>query len=171
VGEIVVGPDDPAAPEIVVLLERHLEFAYANSPHADVHALDATRLTAPNISFFSAREAGRVLGVGAMKELDPSHGELKSMHTAIEARGRGVGRCMVDHLIKLAVERGYSRVSLETGAVEAFIPALSLYRSVGFIECGPFADYRLSPNSTFMTLELSSSEHHSFADRRSGSPA
>ncbi|MBV9485544.1 MAG: GNAT family N-acetyltransferase [Frankiaceae bacterium] len=153
-GELAVAADSPSRADVMALLERHLEFAYANSPHADVHALDATRLTADGISFFSVRDDGELLGVGAIKELDPTHGELKSMHTAIAARGRGVGRLMVNHLLSVAAARGYTRVSLETGVGDAFAPALGLYDSIGFVRCEPFADYVPSEHSTFMTMEL-----------------
>jgi putative acetyltransferase len=149
-----VAPDDPTVDDVQELLARHLEFAFASSPHADVHALDVERLTAPTITFFSLREDGVLLGVGAIRQLDAQHVELKSMHTAIAARGRGVGRAMVLHLLDVARSRGCTRVSLETGSTEVFAPALALYDSVGFARCGPFADYRPSDFSTFMTLEL-----------------
>jgi putative acetyltransferase len=153
-GQVIIEADDPTAPEVKALLARHLAFAFANSPHADVHALDATRLAAPGISFFAARDGGVVLGVGAIKELDQHHGELKSMHTAQEARGRGIGRLMLDHLLGVARSRGYQRVSLETGATAVFAPAHRLYESAGFVRCEPFADYRRSDFSIFMTLDL-----------------
>jgi putative acetyltransferase len=153
-GDLVVGADSPANDDVMALLERHLEFAFASSPHADVHALDSGRLMAPEIAFFSVRDDGRLLGVGAIKELDRSHGELKSMHTAVAARGRGVGRLMVRHLLEVAASRGYTRVSLETGTGAPFAPALALYKSVGFVVCDPFADYSPSDHSTFMTIVL-----------------
>jgi putative acetyltransferase len=152
--EFVVGADDPSAPDVVALLERHLAFAWRHSPPEDVHALDAAGLVADGVSFFSVREDGALVGVGALKHLDDDHAELKSMHTAAAARGRGVGRAMVDHLIRVAITRGYRRVSIETGSTEPFAPARALYTSAGFDACPPFADYGPSPNSFFMTLEL-----------------
>lgn len=151
----VVGPDDPVAPDVQALLVRHLAFANDHSPPEDVHALDVTALQVPSITFVSARADGSLLGVGAIKELDPTHAELKSMHTTVEARGRGVGRAVLTHLLGLATARGYQRVSLETGSMDAFGPARAMYLSVGFAACGPFADYAESPYSTFMTLHLS----------------
>ena len=97
---------------------------------------------------------GDLLAVGALKQLDAEHGELKSMHTAAAARGRGIGAAMVEHLLDVARGRGLRRVSLETGSMDAFVPARTLYARYGFAECGPFGDYSPSPNSTFMTLEL-----------------
>lgn len=97
---------------------------------------------------------GSLLGVGALKQLDGRHGELKSMHTTEVARGRGIGRAMVDHLIGVARDRGFRRVSLETGSMAAFAPAQSLVASAGFRPCGPFGDYRPSRNSILMTLPL-----------------
>jgi putative acetyltransferase len=132
----------------------HHAFAKRHSPPEDVHALDLAGLLAENVSFFSIREDGELLGVGALKQLDELHAELKSMHTAEAARGRGVGRAMVDHLVGIARSRGCHRVSLETGSMEAFAPARALYASAGFETCEPFAGYRPSPNSVCMTLEL-----------------
>jgi putative acetyltransferase len=151
-GEISV--DDPQADDVRRLLERHLAFANTHSPPEDVHALDVAGLLDPAITFFSFRSNGELLAVGALKRLDEDHAELKSMHTAEEARGRGIGRAMVDHLLGIARQRGFRRVSLETGSMAAFVPARSLYASVGFEECAPFGDYFASPNSTCMTLSL-----------------
>jgi putative acetyltransferase len=150
----VVAPDDPADGDVQLLLQRHLEFANTHSAPEDVHALDVTGLQIPEITFVSIRDDGQLLGVGAIRELDPTHGELKSMHTAAEARGRGVARAILMHLLELARSRGYRRVSLETGSMAAFIPARTMYASVGFVECPPFADYWETPNSTCMTMEL-----------------
>jgi putative acetyltransferase len=149
-----ISTDDPRAGDVRELLERHLEFARLHTPPEDVHALGIDGLLDPAVTFFSIRIGGELLAVGALKQLDAGHAELKSMHTAEAARGRGIGRAMVDHLIWVARERGVSRVSLETGSQPAFAPARSLYARAGFTPCGPFGDYRPSPSSTFMTLEL-----------------
>ena len=111
-------------------------------------------LLAPDVSFFSFRRNGELLGVGALKTLNPLHAELKSMHTAEAARGQGVGRTMVEHLIGVARTLGVRRVSLETGTMAAFAPARSLYSHLGFEPCEPFGSYRPSPNSVCMTLRL-----------------
>jgi putative acetyltransferase len=153
-GALVVGPDDPRAEDVRALLGIHLDFGRRHSPPEDEHALDVAGLLADGVSFFSVREEGRLLGVGALRMLDDSHAELKSMHTAEAARGRGVGRVMVEHLLGVARERGCHRVSLETGSMAAFAPARALYASVGFVPCEPFAEYRPSRNSVYMTLEL-----------------
>lgn len=150
----VVATDDPLRDDVRALLEQHLAFANEHSPPEDVHALDVEGLLDPAVTFFSLRVDGELLGVGAVKQLDHEHVELKSMHTARAARGRGIGRRMVQHLLDVAAERGARRVSLETGSMAAFAPARSLYANAGFTECEPFADYQPSPNSTFMTLVL-----------------
>jgi len=146
--------DDPTADDVRQLLQRHLEFAHAHSPPEDVHALDVDGLLDPAVTFFSFRLDGELLGIGALQRLDVGHAELKSMHTAHAARRRGIGRAMVDHLVGVARHRGFRRVSLETGSMSAFAPARSLYAAAGFGPCGPFGDYRASPNSTFLTLWL-----------------
>jgi putative acetyltransferase len=150
----VIEVDDPRRDDVRALLEQHLGFAREVTPPEDVHALELDGLLDPAITFFSLRMDGELLGVGALKQLDPEHAELKSMHTAIAARRRGVGRAIVDHLVAVAVSRGVRRVSLETGAGEAFAPARSLYAGAGFVPCGPFGDYAAGPNTAFMTRAL-----------------
>jgi putative acetyltransferase len=150
----LISVDDPRAEDVRALLERHLAYAYAHTRPEDVYALDVEALLDPAVTFFSYRVDGEVLGVAALKRLDHEHAEIKSMHTAEAARGRGVGRALVQHLIGVARERGYRRLSLETGSGPAFAPARALYASAGFEACGPFADYNGSPNSSYMTLSL-----------------
>ena len=155
-----ISADDPRSADVRELLERHLEFANSHGPPEDVHALDLDGLLDPAVTFFSLRRDGELLGVGALKQLDGCHAELKSMHTAEAARGRGVGRAMVGHLIAVARDRGFRRLSLETGSMAAFAPARALYASAGFTQCEPFGDYSPSRNSTFMTLSLHSADPH-----------
>ena len=152
--EGVIAIDDPRVADVRELLGRHLAFARTHTPPEDVHALDLTGLLDPSVTLFSYRVSGTLLGVGALKELEGRHGEVKSMHTAQEARGRGIGRAMLAHLVAVARERGYLRMSLETGTMPAFAAARALYASVGFTPCGPFGDYTMSPSNTWMTLAL-----------------
>ena len=152
--EGVIAPDDPLADDVRLLIARHLAFARSVTPPEDVHALDLDGLVDPSVTLFGYRVDGELLAIGALKHLDDEHGEVKSMHTASEARGRGVGRAMLDHLLAVARERGYRRVSLETGAMDAFAPARALYSSAGFEPTGPFGDYGPSPRSAYMTLVL-----------------
>jgi putative acetyltransferase len=149
-----IAPDDPRTADIRDLLGMHLSFAYSHSGAEHVHALDIDGLLDPAVAFFSYREHGELLAVGALKQLEPGHAEIKSMHTAQAARGRGIGRAMLDRLIALARKRGCTRVSLETGAIPAFAAARALYASAGFVPCGPFGEYAESPFNTFMTLTL-----------------
>lgn len=154
-GRMLVAPEDPSAPDIVALLRQHLADMHAESPPESVHALDVEALRADHITFLAARDGdGSLMGVGAIAELAPGHGELKSMRTVPEFRGRGVAAAIVAALIDLARDRGYTRVSLETGTQEYFAAAHRLYERAGFVECGPFGKYRLDPNSRFFTLEL-----------------
>jgi putative acetyltransferase len=151
---IEIRVDDPLSPDVRGLLERHLAFAHDMTPLEHVHALDIEGLTDPALTFFAARRGGTVVGVGAIRQLDPRHGELKSMHTAEAARRTGVARAVVDHMLDVARARGYGRVSLETGAMDAFAPARALYASVGFEPCEPFGDYTRNPYSVCMAMTL-----------------
>ena len=104
-----------------------------------------------DVTVFSVRADDHLLGIGALRQIDPNHAELKSMHTAAAARGRGVSRALVNHLLAVAAARGVSRVSLECGAGEAFAPARALYAAAGFEPCGPFGDYSATEDNVFMT--------------------
>jgi putative acetyltransferase len=146
--------DDLSRSEVAALLQVHLEAAALESPPESVHALDLEALKAPGITFWTAWEGAQLLGCGALKELDPTHGEVKSMHTARAVRGKGVARCLLRHILEEARRRGYRRLSLETGSMAAFAPARALYAGFGFLPCPPFAGYVLDPFSVFMTLEL-----------------
>jgi putative acetyltransferase len=146
--------DDLAGPEIRLFLKDHLEDMARHSPPESIHALGLEGLLRPEITFWSIWDGGELMGCGALKELTPRHGEIKSMRTAPAHRGRGVATMMLDHILGEAKRRGYSRVSLETGSMDAFAPARRLYARFGFKECGPFTDYVEDPNSVFMTKEL-----------------
>jgi putative acetyltransferase len=146
--------DDLMRPAVHALLNEHLQNMYELSPPESVHALDLAKLRSRDITFWSAWEGSLLLGCGALKELDPKHGEVKSMRTPKALRRRGAGRAILTRIVEIARERGYQRLSLETGSMEAFVPAQKLYESFGFRRCGPFGDYVEDPNSVFMTLRL-----------------
>jgi putative acetyltransferase len=152
--DLVIDVDDPRAEDVRALLEAHLAFARESSPPEHVHALDLDGLTHPAVTFFSARRDGVVLGVGAVRRLDDSHAELKSMHVTLTARRQGIGRALLDRLLAFAAEHGYSRVSLETGTMDVFDPARRMYSNVGFRPCEPFAEYTVNRYSACMTIEL-----------------
>ena len=136
------------------LILAQLEYGRAVSPPEDAHALEPEAFGGPGIALFAARDGDAVLAIGALARLDDEHGELKAMHTAAAARGRGLGRAMLVRLLAEARRRGYRRVSLETGAMDAFAPARALYESAGFTVCAPFADYVASENSVYLSLPV-----------------
>jgi putative acetyltransferase len=146
--------EDPSREDVRALVARHLDFAREVTPPGHVHALAADDLADPAVTFLGARADGELVAIGALRELDPLHGELKSMHTAAEHRGEGHAAAMLDHLLNVARERGYERVSLETGTMPSFAPARSLYTTRGFVSCEPFGDYTLNEYSVCMTLLL-----------------
>ena len=146
--------DDLTGPEIVALIGEHLRDMHVITPPESIHALGLEKLRQPDITFWTAWDGGELLGCGALKQLDPRHGEIKSMRTARAHLRKGVAAAMLRHILDEAKSRGYTRLSLETGAMAAFEPARQLYARHGFQTCGPFADYRLDPNSVFMTMEL-----------------
>jgi len=146
--------DDLQGREIHQLLEEHLEHMALLSPPESVHALDLEGLRKPDITFWTAWENDELLGCGALKEMDSRHAEIKSMRTASSHLRKGVAKKILNHILEEAKRRGYTRLSLETGSMEAFEPARRLYTNFGFRYCEPFGDYILDPHSVFMTREL-----------------
>lgn len=146
--------DDLSGPEIRALLGEHRQSMLSISPPESVHALDLEGLSKPDITFWTAWSGTELLGCGALRELDQSQGEIKSMRTASAHLRKGVARALLEWMLQESVSRGYQRLSLETGSQEAFEPARRLYQSFGFQRCPPFAGYREDPNSVFMTKRL-----------------
>ena len=146
-------------PQVIELLREHLAGMHAESPPDKVYALDLNALRQPHITFLTAwrpaSEGGQeeqLMACGALKELDPSHGEIKSMRTSALHLRQGAARAVLSELLAIARRRGYERVSLETGSTPGFDAAIAMYRRFGFVECGPFEDYLEDPFSRFMTL-------------------
>ncbi len=146
--------DDLTGEKIAELLQEHLENMYEITPPESVHALDIEALRSPNITFWTAWEGDELLGCGALKELDSSSGEIKSMGTAAIHRRKGVASKILEHLIKEAEQRAYDYLYLETGSSPEFAPARALYTRYGFEYRGPFAEYVDDPNSVFMVKKL-----------------
>lgn len=151
-----IGVDDLRGADIVALLQEHLDEMFLHSPPESVHALDLEALRRPEITFWTVRENdGELMGCGALKRLDAEHGEIKSMRTAKRHQRKGVAAALMRHILSTARERGYRRLSLETGSPDAFLPARQMYERFGFEDCGPFGDYVEDPYSVFMTIALS----------------
>ena len=146
--------DDLSEAVTQALVARHLRGMYENSPAESVHALDLSKLKQPGVIFWSAWVGDEIVGMGALKQLDPRCGEIKSMRVADEWLGKGVGRAMLDHIVEQARAMGLTSLWLETGSADAFAPALRLYETAGFIRCGPFDGYVEDPFSVFMTRRI-----------------
>jgi len=148
--------DELRSPEVAALLQEHLDDMAQHSPPESIHALDLERLRRPEITFWTVWENGALLGCGAIRQLDDTHGEIKSMRTSKRHRRKGVAAFMLQHILDEAARRGYQRLSLETGSPAAFGPARELYARFGFTYCGPFGDYIDDPFSVFMTRVIQS---------------
>lgn len=146
--------DDLTGAEVAELIGEHLHGMTLNSPPESIHALNLEQLRKPEITFWSGWEDNQLLGCGALKELNGQHGEIKSMRTSSSHLRKGVAKQLLHHIIEEAKQRGYQRLSLETGSMDAFEPARRLYESFGFQYCLPFSDYIEDANSVFMTMEL-----------------
>jgi putative acetyltransferase len=147
--------DDLSGPEIARFLEEHIKDMRSVSPPESKHALDVDGLRKPEITFWTVWDHGQLVGCGALREIDATHGEIKSMRTSPLARGKGVASLMLQHLIDEGRKRNYKRLSLETGAMPFFKPAHALYAKFGFVPCAPFLPYKEDPNSLFLSKELS----------------
>lgn len=146
--------DDLAGPEIARFLDEHVREMLSISPPESKHALDLDGLRRPEIIFWSVLDGDTLVGCGAIKRLDAGHAEVKSMRTASARKRSGIASLMLGHIITEARRMGFSRLSLETGSDEFFLPARRLYEKFGFRYCEPFADYRPDPLSVFMTRTL-----------------
>ena len=140
--------------DVITLLQEHHEDMLSHSPVESVHALNLNALEAPDITFWSFWINQKLAGVGALKEIDIGHGEIKSMRTSTDHLRQGVAGKLLEHIIKQANIRSYKRLSLETGTMDAFLPAHKLYQQFGFQECEPFGDYKEDPYSMFMTKNI-----------------
>jgi putative acetyltransferase len=149
-----IRPDTLEDPRVLALLREHLDALAPTAPAESRHALNLDGLRRPDVTFWCIWDGPVLAGFGALRQLDPAHGEIKSMRTASTHLRRGVASRMLRHLIDVANTRGYARLSLETGSMAYFEPARSLYASFGFVPCAPFGDYRADPNSVFMTRLL-----------------
>lgn len=149
--EIQIRVEESPSDELVQVLHAHWLFCTASTPIEHVYALEPSKLFAPDITVFGARVNGELVGVGALRMLEPHHAELKSMHTLAESRGKGIGKAIVAHIEEFAKANGVKRISLETGTKEPFRPARDLYKSLGYEECEAFGEYVLSEDNTCMT--------------------
>jgi len=152
--EIKIALDDLRDGSVIKLLQAHRREMLKHSPPESVHALDIEAMKAPTLTFWVASINGVVAGCAALKHLDSTHVELKSMKVSDEFLGRGVGRALLGYLLAEAKRQSYQRLSLETGVMDAFIPARTLYQSVGFTECSPFDNYVYDKHSVCMSLEI-----------------
>ena len=150
----VIAQENPLTPDLALLMARHTDDMHADTPPESIHMMDASQLNVPEVSFFVLRENGQPLAMGAFKCIEPGHGEIKSMHVLTEARGKGLSKAMLTHLLAQARVAGLTRVSLETGVQPTFIAARALYEKAGFSYCPPFKGYTFDPNSVFMTCSL-----------------
>lgn len=143
--------DDPALADF---LQQHLDDMATVSPADSCHALDLAELKRPAVRVWAAYDDGSLVGTAALAGLEPGHEELKSMRTAPLRRGAGVATQLLQHVLGDARARNVTRISLETGSMEFFVPARALYAKHGFVVCRPFGGYVEDPHSTFMTLSL-----------------
>ncbi len=146
--------DDLTSADVLGLVDEHLAQMHGQSPAESVHAVGVAALRADDVRFIVARRGPELGGMGAYRRISDRDAELKSMRTTDAARGTGLGRLLLQHLVALARGEGITVLWLETGSSEHFLPARRLYRSEGFVECGPFGEYREDPESVYFQRVL-----------------
>jgi putative acetyltransferase len=151
---ITILQETPLGADLALLMARHTADMHADTPPESIHMMDAQDLAVPEVTFFVMRQNGNPVAMGAFKRIDDAHAEIKSMHVLHEARGQGLSKCMLDHLMAEAQAAGFAQLSLETGIQPTFVAARALYAKAGFAACAPFAGYWDDPNSVFMTKHL-----------------
>lgn len=139
---------------VIAMLRHHYEENRAVTPPESCHVLDISAMQVPELSFWTVWKGEDLLGMGALKRMNASDGEVKSMRTRANALRRGVANAVLTHIIAEARSAGLERLYLETGSFEYFRPARELYTRHGFVECAPFGEYQPDPLSTFMVLDL-----------------
>jgi putative acetyltransferase len=149
-----IRPDDLTSPQVVELLQEHVRSMRAASPPESCHVLPLDELRSPDVTFWAIWNESDLAGCAALKELESSHGEIKSMRTATAYLRQGIASQLLMHILNEAKRRNYRRLSLETGAQDCFEAARKLYATHGFKVCAPFGSYRNDPNSVFMSLEI-----------------
>tara|TARA_Y100000590_G_C15701955_1_gene1007133 strand:+ start:1913 stop:2380 length:468 start_codon:yes stop_codon:yes gene_type:complete len=138
-------------PKVNELLKNHFIELRAASPEGSAHVLDIPGLKIPSIKFWSLWRDDQLMGCGALKFLEKSHGEFKSIRVHDNFRKKGNGIKVINHLIDKAKKLEIKKISIETGAGEFFTPARKLFDKCGFRPCPPFAHYKEDINSLYFT--------------------
>ena len=89
-------------------------------------------------------EDGRAVAGGGIKRLDERACEIKRMYVVPDARGRGLGRALLEALEELARDLGYAVARLDTGAKQP--GAQRMYERAGY---APVPDYNGNPYAAF----------------------
>ena len=151
---LILNQESPDTDDVRALLQRHFDLMRATSPEESCHVMEPDAVADAGVVMLGLRTSGELIAIGAFKTIGPDHCELKSMHTAVQARGQGAARRLLIALIERAQKTGFTRMSLETGTAAEFEAARALYDAHGFTTCPPFGDYSLDPHSLFMTREI-----------------
>lgn len=153
-GGLTILPGDPLDPDLDLLFQRHHDHCHADTPPESIHMMNRADLVAAGVRFLVMRLNGRAIGMGGLKPLPGWGAEVKSMHVLAGDRGQGRAARLLEALIAEARAMSADTLWLETGAQASFAPARAFYARAGFVECGPFMDYRPDPMSAFMRLDL-----------------
>jgi putative acetyltransferase len=137
----IIAKADPRSDAAIALLKRHAAFTRQHSPPGACYTFDAEELAAAEVTFWMAYINGEPAGCAALLLRETAFAELKSLHVLDSARGAGVGRALLDHVINAARSAGFARIGLETGRSDGFAASRRLYERAGFKPCPAFPPY------------------------------
>ena len=141
----------PSARSLIGALNAELAAQYPEEG-ANHFRLDAHEVVEGRGAFFVAYADGQPVACGAIRRANAGTAEIKRMYVAPAARGKGIGRMMLDTLEAEGRRLGVTRIVLETG--ERQLEALALYERAGFTRIALFGEYIGSPLSVCMAKDL-----------------
>lgn len=135
--------DDPIALDLVAAMLRELGELYAPGLTAGPSA-EPEELSPPSGGFVVLVDDGHPVAGGGIKRLDARACEIKRMYVVPGARGRGVGKALLEALEALARDLGYAVARLDTGPRQP--GAQRMYERAGYVAV---SDYNANPYASF----------------------
>lgn len=149
---LTIRAESPLTPDAHRLIEGSEDALRAVYTPDECFTFSANELDDPDITFLVARQDNQAIGCVALVDYN-TYGEVKRLFVTPDARGTGAARALMVQLENLCHQSGHAQIMLETG--EKLAAAVTLYRSLGYVERGPFGDYPDHPASLFMAKSLS----------------
>jgi GNAT superfamily N-acetyltransferase len=139
-----VPADRPPATDLVEAMIQDVAAMYGRIDVPGAPSATPAEMSPPHGSFVVVFEDGRPVAGGGVKRLDDAACEIKRMYVVPEARGRGLGRVLLEGLEAEARRLGYRLARLDTGPQQP--GARRMYETAGYREitnfnANPFASF------------------------------